>query len=224
MDEDQRIHQVLKRLSAEYRGWKIALHYETPLQLLIATILAAQCTDERVNAVTEKLFKKYPTAESFARADLAKLEEEIRPTGFFRNKAKAIVGCCRRIVESHGGSVPSRLEDLVQLPGVGRKTANILLGNAFGRPAIAVDTHVFRVSHRLGLALDSDPDKVEEELSEIIPRQDWTEATHWLVWHGRKVCQAKKPLCPQCVGYDLCPWEGKPALAGKPERAKKGKK
>jgi len=224
MNEDHRIRQVLKRLSEEYSGLKIALHYETPLQLLIATILAAQCTDERVNQVTETLFRKYPNAESFAKADLAKLEEDIRPAGFFRNKARAIIGCCRKIVESYGGSVPSRLESLVQLPGVGRKTANILLGNAFGQPAIAVDTHVFRVSHRLDLAFASDPDGVEEELSHIIPRPDWTEATHWLVWHGRRVCQAKKPLCPQCVVYDFCPWEGKPALARKPERIKKGKK
>jgi endonuclease-3 len=211
MKEDQRVREILKRLSAEYAMAKIALHYRNPLQLLIATILAAQCTDERVNAVTGKLFQKYPTAQSFAKADLAKLEEDIRPTGFFRNKAKAIIGCCRKIVDSFGGEVPARLEDLVDLPGVGRKTANILLGNAFGQQAIAVDTHVFRVSHRLGLATASDPDKVEEELSRIIPRQDWTNATHWLVWHGRKICQAKKALCQVCAVYDFCPWEGKPA-------------
>jgi len=223
MKEDQGIREILKRLSQEYKGLKIALHYQNPLQLLIATILAAQCTDERVNAVTERLFKKYPTAEAFAKADLAELEEEIRPTGFFRNKAKAIIGCCQEIAKSFGGGVPVRLEDLVNLPGVGRKTANILLGNAFGQPAIAVDTHVFRVSHRLGLAVASDPDKVEEELATIIPRKDWTEATHWLVWHGRRICHAKKPLCHLCVVYDLCPWEGK-TLLPKPQRTKEGQK
>jgi endonuclease-3 len=222
MQEELRIQEVLQRLAAEHGGKTIALQFQNPLQLLIATILAAQCTDERVNAVTVRLFQKYPSADSFARANLAELEQDIRPTGFFHNKARAITGCCREIVESFGGKVPSHPEDLVRLPGVGRKTANIVLGNAFGQQAIAVDTHVFRVSHRLGLAFASNPDKVEEELAAIIPRQHWTEATHWLVWHGRTICQAKKPLCASCVVYDLCPWEGKPRKAVERQTGKKG--
>lgn len=209
MKQSPPIREISKKLETEYRGVSLALHFENPLQLLIATILAAQCTDERVNQVTERLFQKYPTAESFAKADPTELEEDIRPTGFFRNKAKAVIGSCRKIMDSFGGQVPARLEDLVSLPGVGRKTANILLGNAFGQQAIAVDTHVFRVSHRLGLAQNSDPDRVEEELTRLIPKQNWTQATHWLGWHGRKICQAKKPLCTVCILYDLCPWEGK---------------
>jgi len=222
MQEELRIQEVLQRLAAEHGGKRIALQFQNPLQLLIATILAAQCTDERVNAVTVRLFRKYPSADSFARANLDELEQDIRPTGFFHNKARAITGCCREIVESFGGKVPSHLEDLVRLPGVGRKTANIVLGNAFGQQAIAVDTHVFRVSHRLGLAFASNPDKVEEELAAIIPRQHWTEATHWLVWHVRTICQAKKPLCASCVVYDLCPWEGKPRKAVERQTGKKG--
>ena len=224
MKEGPRIREIWKKLEAEYRGTTVALHFQNPLQLLIATILAAQCTDERVNEVTQRLFQKYPTAESFANADPAELEGDIRPTGFFRNKARAVIGSCRKIVDSFGGQVPARLEDLVNLPGVGRKTANILLGNAFDQQAIAVDTHVFRVSHRLGLAQSSDPDQVEEELTRLIPKQNWTQATHWLGWHGRKICQAKKPLCTVCIFYDLCPWEGKPVEAGKDFRARKGSK
>jgi endonuclease-3 len=219
MKEEVRIREILDRLEKEYQGLKLALNFQNPLQLLMATILSAQCTDERVNAVIPGLFKKYPTAVSFAKADLAQLEEDIRPTGFFHNKAKAIIGCSKQIVESFGGKVPDRLEDLVKLPGVGRKTANVVLANAFGKQTIAVDTHVFRVSRRLGLTFASDPDKVEQELCAIIPPQNWTEATLALTWHGRKTCTAKKPACLVCVVYDYCPWEGKPkkgkASAGK---------
>jgi endonuclease-3 len=209
MREEKRMAEVLKRLAQEYGGMKIALRYQNPLQLLIATILAAQCTDERVNAVTEGLFRKYPDAQSFAQVSPSQLEEDIRPTGFFRQKARAIIAACSKLVESYGGEVPSRLEDLVSLPGVGRKTANILLGNAFGQPAIAVDTHVLRVSRRLGLASAADPDKVEAELRQVIPREQWTEAAHWMVWHGRRVCRAQRPLCHLCPVYELCPWEEK---------------
>ncbi len=219
MKEEVRIREILDRLEKEYQGLKLALHFRDPLQLLMATILSAQCTDERVNAVTPGLFKKYPTAESFAKADLAKLEEDIRPTGFYHNKAKAIIGCSKQIVESFGGKVPDRLEDLVKLPGVGRKTANVVLANAFGQQTIAVDTHVFRVSRRLGLAFASDPDKMEQELCAIIPRQKRSEATLALTWHGRKTCTAKKPACLVCVVYDYCPWEGKP----KKEKTSAGK-
>ena len=219
LKEEVRIREILDRLEKEYGGLKLALAFQNPLQLLVATILSAQCTDERVNAVTPGLFKKYPTARSFANADLAELEEDIRPTGFFRNKAKAIIRCSKQIVESYGGDVPDRLEDLVNLSGVGRKTANVILANAFGQQTIAVDTHVFRVSHRLGLAFASDPDKVEQELRAITPPQKWSEATLALTWHGRKTCTAKKPLCLACVVYDYCPWEGKP----KKEKASAGK-
>lgn len=208
--EEVRIREILDRLEKEYGGSKLVLDFRNPLQLLVATILSAQCTDERVNSVTPGLFKKYPTANAFANADLAELEEDIRPTGFFHNKAKAIVGCCKEIVKSYGGEVPDRLEDLVKLPGVGRKTANVILANAFGQQTIAVDTHVFRVSRRLGLAFASDPDKVEQELCAIIPQQKWTTCTLALTWHGRKTCTAKKPACLVCVVYDYCPWEGKP--------------
>ena len=217
--EEVRIREILDRLEKEYGGLMLALNFKDPVQLLVATILSAQCTDERVNAVTPALFKKYPTAKSFANADLSGLEEDIRPTGFFHNKAKAIIDFSKQIVGSFGGKVPDRLEDLVTLPGVGRKTANVVLANAFGQQTIAVDTHVFRVSHRLGLAFASDPDKVEQELSAIIPRQEWSEATLALTWHGRKTCTAKKPACLVCVVYDYCPWEGKP----KKEKTSAGK-
>jgi len=217
--EEVRIREILDRLEKEYGGLMLALNFKDPVQLLVATILSAQCTDERVNAVTPGLFKKYPTAKSFANADLSGLEEDIRPTGFFHNKAKAIIDFSKQIVGSFGGKVPDRLEDLVTLPGVGRKTANVVLANAFGQQTIAVDTHVFRVSHRLGLAFASDPDKVEQELSAIIPRQEWSEATLALTWHGRKTCTAKKPACLVCVVYDNCPWEGKP----KKEKTSAGK-
>jgi endonuclease-3 len=217
--EEVRIREILDRLEKEYGGLMLALNFKDPVQLLVATILSAQCTDERVNAVTPGLFKKYPTAKSFANADLSGLEEDIRPTGFFHNKAKAIIDFSKQIVGSFGGKVPDRLEDLVTLPGVGRKTANVVLANAFGQQTIAVDTHVFRVSHRLGLAFASDPDKVEQELSAIIPRQEWSEATLALTWHGRKTCTAKKPACLVCVVYDYCPWEGKP----KKEKTSAGK-
>ncbi len=197
--------KVLEILQKEYPAARVTLNFQNPLQLLIATILAAQCTDERVNLVTKNLFKKYRTAADFARADLHTLEEEIRSTGFFHNKAKNIIQCCQDIVKKFNGEVPRKLEDLTSLAGVGRKTANIILGNAFGQQAIAVDTHVKRVTHRLGWAKPDDPDKIEFELMEVIPKGRWTLACHQLVFHGRNICAAKKPKCSLCPVEKFCP-------------------
>lgn len=202
--ESLNMKKILELLEMEYKGAKVALDFKTPLQLLIATILSAQCTDERVNRVTKSLFKKYKRAEDYANADLKELEEDIRPTGFYKNKAKSLKNCCKKIVEDFKGKVPDTLDELVTLPGVGRKTANILLGSAFGRQAIAVDTHVNRVSNRLGLADTDNPDKIEEELCRIIQEDKWTEATHWLIQHGRRICNARKPLCERCILRNYC--------------------
>jgi endonuclease-3 len=197
--------KVLDILQKEYPDARVTLDFKDPLQLLIATILAAQCTDERVNQVTKELFKKYRKASDYARADLETLEGEIRSTGFFRNKAKSIIGCGQALVDKFNGQVPRILEELTSLPGVGRKTANIILGNAFGQQAIAVDTHVKRVTHRLGWAKSDDPDKIEFELLEVIPRDRWTLGCHQIVFHGRRVCTAKNPQCPACPVTKLCP-------------------
>jgi len=199
------VAKVLDILQKEYSDARVTLDFQTPLQLLIATILAAQCTDERVNRVTKVLFKKYRTAADFTKADLHTFEEEIRSTGFFHNKAKNIISCCQDIVKRFKGEVPRTLEDLTSLAGVGRKTANIILGNAFGQQAIAVDTHVKRVTHRLGWAKSEDPDKIEFELMEVIPEKRWTLACHQVVFHGRNVCMAKNPQCPTCPVSQLCP-------------------
>ena len=201
----ERAVNVLDILEKECPDARVTLDFRDPLQLLIATILAAQCTDERVNRVTKGLFKKYRWAADFAAADLRTLEEEIRPTGFYHNKAKSILACCQMIVDRFSGQVPRTLEELTSLPGVGRKTANIILGNAYGQQAIAVDTHVKRVTHRLGWAKPDDPDKIEFELMKVIPRERWTMACHHLVFHGRKVCTAKNPQCPTCPVNHLCP-------------------
>jgi len=197
--------KVLDILRKEYPDARVTLDFKDPLQLLIATILAAQCTDERVNLITRDLFRKYPKAPDYARADLKILEGEIRSTGFFRNKAKSIIGCGQALVQKFNGQVPRTLEELTSLPGVGRKTANIILGNAFGRQAIAVDTHVKRVTHRLGWAKSDDPDKIEFELMEVIPQARWTLACHQIVFHGRRVCMAKNPQCSTCPVAKLCP-------------------
>ena len=197
--------KILGILQREYPDARVTLDFKDPLQLLIATILAAQCTDERVNLVTKDLFKKYPKTSDYARADLKTLEGEIRSTGFFRNKAKSIIGCGQALVQKFNGQVPRTLEELTTLPGVGRKTANIILGNAFGQQAIAVDTHVKRVTHRLGWAKSDDPDKIEFELMEVIPQNRWTLACHQIVFHGRRVCMAKKPQCSTCPVAKLCP-------------------
>jgi endonuclease-3 len=197
--------KILDILQKEYPDARVTLEFKDPLQLLIATILAAQCTDERVNQVTKDLFKKYRKASDYAGADLRTLEGEIRSTGFFRNKAKSILGCGQALVQKFNGQVPRTLEELTTLPGVGRKTANIILGNAFGQQAIAVDTHVKRVTHRLGWAKSDDPDKIEFELMEVIPQDRWTLACHQIVFHGRRVCMAKNPQCSTCQVAKFCP-------------------
>ncbi len=205
MKKNDTVVKVLDILQKEYPDARVTLDFKDPLQLLIATILAAQCTDERVNQVTKDLFKKYRKASDYARADLKTLEAEIRSTGFFRNKAKSIIGCCQELVQKFKGQVPRTLDELTSLPGVGRKTANILLGNAFNQQAIAVDTHVKRVTHRLGWAKSDDPDKIEFELMEVIPQNRWTLSCHQIVFHGRRVCMAKNPQCPTCPVAKLCP-------------------
>ncbi len=202
-------HKVATRLLAHYPEPKLALNYSNALELLVAVILSAQCTDARVNEVTRQLFKKYRRAADFADADPAALEEDIRPTGFYHNKAKALIGCCRKLVDEFGGKVPDTLEALVSLPGVGRKTANMVLGNAFGKPGIAVDTHVLRVSNRLGLVASDDPAEVERRLMELIPRAQWTPFTNAMILHGRETCTAKAPKCLACVVYAECAWPGK---------------
>ena len=208
-DRRRRAAKILRALDKAYPDARIALNYTTSLELLVATILSAQCTDERVNMVTPTLFKKYRTAAALAKASLPTLEDEIRSTGFYRAKAKSLVNMAAAVVDRHGGEVPNNREALVGLPGVGLKTANVVLGNAFGQPAIAVDTHVFRVSQRLGLARADDPDVIHDQLTEVLPRASWTQATHLLIIHGRKTCTARKPACPVCPVRLLCPWPGK---------------
>lgn len=199
------VKEWIRRLEATHADAKQALEYDTPLELLIALILAAQCTDERVNQVTAGLFEKYRSAEDYAAAPQETLEEEIRPTGFYRNKAKAIRSCCREIVDRFGGRVPEGVEDLVSLPGVGRKTANIVIGNAFGRPAIGVDTHVKRLALRMGFSAQTDPDRIEEDLCKVVPKERWVRFCHLLQFHGRRICLARKPRCASCPLEDLCP-------------------
>jgi endonuclease-3 len=188
-----------------------ALKFSNPLELLVAAILSAQCTDSRVNEVTKDLFKKYRTAEDYASADPGTFEQEIRPTGFYRNKAKMIISCCRKIVEDFKGKVPGRMEDLTTLPGVGRKTANVVLGSAFKKQAMAVDTHVLRVSNRLGLANSANPDKVEEELVSQFPEGRLTALNLALILHGRETCRARRPACSGCLLYNECEWDEKSA-------------
>ena len=205
----RRARKIVAALKKAYPDAKIALNFSTPLELVVATILAAQCTDERVNMVTPALFRKYRTAPDWATADLATLEGEIHSTGFFRAKARSIVGMARALVERHGGDVPRTRDELTALPGVGLKTANVVLGNAFGQQAIAVDTHVFRVSQRLGLAKSDDPDEIHAQLVLVLPKKEWTLATHLLTTHGRRTCSARAPLCPACPVKALCPWPDK---------------
>lgn len=202
----ERVKKIIKLLREHYPHSRTALHYETPFQLLVATILAAQCTDEKVNQITPLLFKKYPTIADLARASQAEVEAIIRPTGFFRNKARNIIAAARSIMEEFGGEVPDRMEELIKLPGVARKTANIVLSSAFRRAeGIAVDTHVRRLAHRLGLSSAKDPNKIEQDLMAIVPREDWLDFNYLLVDHGRAVCQARHPLCNECFLRSLCP-------------------
>lgn len=200
------IEEVIPRLKSEYPDARTELNWTTPLDLLVATILSAQSTDVRVNKVTEVLFDKYRTAEDYAAADTSQLEEDIRPTGFYRNKTKSIQGMARALISDHDNRVPRTMKDLVALPGVGRKTANVVLGNAYSiDEGIVVDTHVRRLSNRLGLTKKQDPEKIERDLVKIVPKTDWTVFSHLLILHGRRVCKARKPDCPNCVLNDICP-------------------
>jgi len=203
-----RAKSIIKTLKKTYPDAHLALDFASPLELLIALILAAQCTDERVNRVTPMLFRKYRNARDWMNADRFELENEIHTTGFFRQKAASIQKCTTELVERFGGEVPKKLEDLLTLPGVGRKTANILRGNAFGVPAIGVDTHVARVSFRLGLTKNTDPDKIEADLTEVVPRADQVKFCVLLQRHGREICVARKPRCEICVVAELCPKQG----------------
>ncbi|MCI0547078.1 MAG: endonuclease III [Candidatus Rokubacteria bacterium] len=214
-----RARAVLERLRRAYPDAALALRFSTPLELLVATILSAQCTDERVNAVTAELFPRYRTAGDWAAVPRPTLESLIHSTGFFRAKARALSNMAHALVERHGGEVPRTAEELTALPGVGRKTASIVLGNAFGVPALAVDTHVARVSQRLRLTRAEDPDVIQDELCAIVPRPSWTRATHLLIVHGRRTCQARRPDCPACPVERLCPWEGKRAAPPRGARA-----
>jgi endonuclease-3 len=205
---------IYRRLVEHYPDARCALDFRTPFQLLIATILSAQCTDKRVNMVTPALFAKYPTPEALAAARPEELEEIIKSTGFFRAKAKSLIGMATAIVERFGGKVPNEMEELVGLPGVGRKTANVVLGNAFGRDeGVVVDTHVGRVSHRLGLTTQTDPVKVEQDLMKLFPRDEWTMLSHLLIEHGRRICEARRPKCEACFFLDLCPY-GRAQVSG----------
>lgn len=198
--------ETIARLKSAYPDARTALDWSNPLELLVATILSAQTTDVRVNSVTPHLFSKYPAADDYAQADPAELEEAIRPTGFFRNKAKSLRGMARALVEDHGGEVPRSMEELVALPGVGRKTANVVLGNAFSiDEGVVVDTHVRRLSKRLGFTSHDDPEKIEKDLVRTVPKGDWTVFSHLLILHGRSVCKARKPACGDCIVNDLCP-------------------
>jgi endonuclease III len=207
--EKKRTGQIVKLLKKEYPEARCSLDYGNALELLVATILSAQCTDERVNIVTSSLFRKYRTWEDYASAPASELETDIKSTGFFRNKAKSIQGACRRIGEHHGGTVPRSMEELLELPGVARKTANVVLGNAFQiASGVVVDTHVSRLSERLGLSQEKTPEKIERDLVGLLPESDWIDFSHLLIAHGRRVCKARAPLCSECVLAKLCPSAG----------------
>lgn len=208
----ERVRKIMPILKKTHPDAKIALHFSNPLELLIATILSAQCTDARVNMVTPGLFKKYKTAADWANANLKQIEQDIKTCGFFHNKAVSIQGACRKIVDDFAGKVPDTIEELVALPGVGRKTANVVLGNAFGVPAIACDTHVIRLSRRLQLSENGDPVKLEFDLADIVPKKDWTLFSHLLIFHGRNICVARKPKCPECPIAKHCPAANNPDL------------
>lgn len=206
MEAKSQVKEVLKRLKKEYPGAKTALIFRTPFELLVATILSAQTTDAHVNKVTALLFKKYKDVRDFAETPLSELQKDIRSINFFRNKAKSIQSCAKAVLEKFNGRVPKTIEDLITLPGVGRKTANIVLSNAFGiNEGVGVDTHVIRLSQRLGLTKHKEPDKIEQDLMAITPQKDWGNLTNLLIFHGRKICTAKKPKHSECALYDICP-------------------
>lgn len=200
------VEEIIARLKKEYPDARTELSWSDPLQLLVATILSAQCTDVRVNKVTESLFQKYRSAKDYAEANLEELEEDIKTTGFYHSKAKSLQGMARVLLQEFGGEVPRTMEELISLPGVGRKTANVVLGNAFGiDEGIVVDTHVKRLSRRLGLTDQEDPVRIERQLMQAVPRGEWTLFAHLLIFHGRRICKARKPDCPNCVLNDICP-------------------
>jgi endonuclease-3 len=206
-----RTSRITAALHTAYPNAHCELNYTNPLELLIATILSAQCTDKRVNIVTKDLFAKYRSARDYANADLKELEGDIKTTGFFRNKAKNIQACCRALIEKHGSEVPRTMDELTALGGVGRKTANVVLGNAFDlNVGVVVDTHVARLSHRLGLTRQTTPEKIEEDLQKLVPREQWCLFSHLLIWHGRRRCLARLPDCPRCEVRELCPRVGVP--------------
>src|SRR5229473_60440 len=201
----KRVRAILEKLDAAYPAATCALVHDNPFQLLISTILSAQCTDVRVNQVTQTLYKKYPNAEAFAHANPSELEQEIRPTGFFRNKTKSIMGASKGVIENFGGQVPRTMEEILTLPGVARKTGNVVLGTAFGiASGVVVDTHVIRLSRRLDLTKHEDPKKIEEDLMRVIPKEKWIQFSHQLIWHGRRVCVARNPRCVDCNLESIC--------------------
>lgn len=205
----QQREAILALLEKTYKGMETALDYATPFELLVAVIMSAQCTDERVNKITARIFPKYNTPAKMGALTQEQLEAEIRDCGLFRSKAKNLLATCKMLVEEYNSVIPDTIEELMKLPGVGKKTANVVASIVYNIPAIAVDTHVFRVSHRLGLAQGDDPLRVEKELQKAIPKNKWSAAHHWLIWHGRKVCKARKPLCGECVLVELCPYKEK---------------
>lgn len=204
MDKKSRVIEIIKIFDKLYSDADCTLDYKDPLQLLISTQLAAQCTDARVNIVTKSLYKKYKNVYDFANADLGELEQDIKPTGFYRNKARNIKETCRILIERFDGKVPDNLDDLLTLPGVGRKTANLVLGDVYGIPGIVIDTHAKRLSNRIGLSKNEDPVKIEYDLMKIVPKENWGKFCHQLVYHGRAVCNARKPKCEECAILDYC--------------------
>ena len=215
MDGKQRSERIVQQLSVHYQGASTALTYGSPFELLVAVVLSAQCTDERVNRVTARLFPTYNTPAKMGALTQTELENLIRDCGLFRMKAKNLLAACEKLQTLYNNEIPKTQDELMQLPGVGRKTANVLVSHLFHTPAIAVDTHVFRTSHRLGLADGATPEAVERELMALIPKMQWSDAHHWLIWHGRKVCHARKPDCPNCFLQELCPYDEKTPLPGK---------
>jgi len=203
--DPQKVQAILHLLELTYPDAHCELNFTSPFELLIATMLSAQATDKKVNQVTDKLFQHYKTPEDFCALTQKELENLIKEIGLYHNKAKNILATCRILVDKYDGKVPATMEDLTELPGVGRKTANVVLSNAFNIPALAVDTHVARVSNRLGLASGSNPDLIEEQLKRVIPSSQWIQAHHWLIWHGRRLCAARSPKCPECPLNHLCP-------------------
>ena len=208
----ERVRKIFPILRKTYPQARIALKHSNPLELLVSTILSAQCTDVRVNMVTKTLFKKYTSAKDWAKTDVKQIESDIRSTGFFRNKAANIKGACTKVIEEFDGKIPGTMEEILTLPGVGRKTANCVLGNAFGVPGVVCDTHVIRLSRRLGLSPNSDPVKLEFDLAEIVPKKDWLLFSDLLIFHGRNICKARKPDCVNCPLAKYCPAANKPAL------------